>query len=151
MSDPVAKNIPALVVLHCSDTPDYPEGDPSFDRFGAEDVTRWHKERGFRTIGYHYVVRRSGVVEKGRPENEVGAHCLSRNKGSLGVCYVGRAKPTAAQLRAIQRLYYDFKERFGIQADDWKGHYEFNPAKTCPGIPMNAVRMMLDHDITFNA
>ena len=48
------------IILHCSATPEGKD-------FTVTDITRWHKERGFRTIGYHYVVYRDGTVHKGRP------------------------------------------------------------------------------------
>ena len=70
------------IIVHCTATP---EG-----RWVTnEEITRWHRARGFRTIGYHYVVYLDGTVHAGRPENEVGAHCQGRNADSIGVCYVG--------------------------------------------------------------
>ena len=70
------------IILHCSATPEGKD-------FTVADITRWHKERGFRTIGYHYVVYRDGTVHKGRPVEQIGAHCEGHNKNSIGVCYIG--------------------------------------------------------------
>lgn len=70
------------IILHCSATPEGKD-------FTVADITRWHKERGFRTIGYHYVVYRDGTVHKGRPVEQIGAHCEGHNKDSIGVCYIG--------------------------------------------------------------
>lgn len=131
------------VILHCADTPDYAEGDPRFDRFGAAEIRAWHLQQGWSDIGYHYVVRRTGVIEKGRPEAVVGAHCEGHNAESLGVCYLGRQSPTGAQLRSILALSIAFKERLGLEPKDWFGHYEFQPAKTCPGLLMPLVRSFL--------
>lgn len=139
---------PKLVILHCADTPDYPADLPGFDRFGAADIKEWHLARGFLDIGYHYVVRRSGVIEPGRPEGTPGAHCEGHNEGSLGVCYVGNHLPTIAQLRSILWLSRDFKERFGLTPEDWYGHQDFNPQKTCPGIVTPLIRAFLHHDVT---
>lgn len=73
------------IIVHCTATP---EG-----RWVTnEEITRWHRARGFRTIGYHYVVYLDGTVHAGRPENEAGAHCLGRNADSVGVCYVGGSR-----------------------------------------------------------
>ena len=55
----------------------------------AADVDRWHRARGFRSIGYHYLIRLDGTIEPGRSENEIGAHTLGQNATSIGVCYVG--------------------------------------------------------------
>jgi N-acetylmuramoyl-L-alanine amidase len=46
---------------------------PSMD-IGAKEIRRWHKAKGWSDIGYHYVIRRDGRVEKGRPDARVGAH-----------------------------------------------------------------------------
>ena len=55
------------IVLHCSATK---EGVP----FGIEDIDRWHRQRGFRKVGYHYVIEIDGTLRKGRDIAEIGAH-----------------------------------------------------------------------------
>ncbi len=70
------------IVVHCSATR---EG----GYFTAADIRRWHKERGWSDIGYHYVVRLDGWVEVGRPVEKPGAHAKGYNEDSIGVCYVG--------------------------------------------------------------
>ena len=55
----------------------------------AADIDRWHKARGWSRIGYHYVVRRDGTIERGRPDEHIGAHCNGHNAHSIGVCYEG--------------------------------------------------------------
>ena len=37
------------IVIHCTQTP------PGMD-VDVDKVTQWHKERGFDTIGYHYLI-----------------------------------------------------------------------------------------------
>jgi hypothetical protein len=89
------------IILHCSDSA---WGD-------AAVIDRWHKERGWLGIGYHFVIlngRRfanskfdvgdDGLVEVGRPLHTVGAHCFGRNEHSVGVCLIGRHHFTAKQL-----------------------------------------------------
>ena len=71
-----------LIVIHCSATR---EGlDISIDTF-----RKWHKARGFRDIGYHFIIHPDGNVERGRPIEQVGAHARGYNKNSVGVCYIG--------------------------------------------------------------
>lgn len=70
------------LIIHCSATP---EG----RAVSVSDITRWHRERGFRTIGYHYVIYLDGSVHAGRPVSEEGAHCLGQNRNSIGICYIG--------------------------------------------------------------
>lgn len=71
-----------FIVIHCAATR------PSQD-IGAKEIRRWHKERGWFDIGYHYVIRRDGDVEKGRPDDRPGAHARGFNERSLGICWVG--------------------------------------------------------------
>lgn len=48
-----------------------------------------HRKRKFLDIGYHYVIRRDGSLETGRPPLTTGAHAKGFNKNSIGVCMVG--------------------------------------------------------------
>jgi len=72
------------IIVHCSATP---EG----KNFTVEDIDKWHRQRGFRCIGYHYVIYLDGGIHLGRPIEEEGAHCSDggHNKHSIGVCYIG--------------------------------------------------------------
>lgn len=55
----------------------------------VKEIDQWHRARGFKEIGYHYVVHQDGSVQAGRSEDKVGAHVKGRNTDSIGVCYVG--------------------------------------------------------------
>ena len=74
-------SINALVV-HCADT--YPNMD-----VGVKEIREWHKSRGWDDIGYHYVIRRDGLIEHGRPLFFIGAHVAGYNTNSIGICMVG--------------------------------------------------------------
>lgn len=70
------------IVVHCSATrEDHP--------FTVADLRAAHLRRGFRDIGYHYYIRRDGVVVKTRPIEQPGAHVKGYNKFSIGICYEG--------------------------------------------------------------
>lgn len=70
------------LVIHCSAT--------RCDRdYTAEQLLRDHKARGFRTVGYHFYIRRDGSVTQHRRLLEVGAHCRPWNRCSIGICYEG--------------------------------------------------------------
>lgn len=74
------------LAVHCSATP--------ADRdIGAADIRKWHRERGWRDIGYHYVIRRDGTIEKGRADNVPGAHEPRINRNSISICLVGGSPP----------------------------------------------------------
>lgn len=93
--------------------------------------------RGWRKIGYHYVVHENGRLEKGREEWEQGAHCKGHNPHSIGVCYVGgldeHGKPadtrTEAQKVALLNLLRELKRKYP-KAKIY-GHRDF-AAKACP-------------------
>lgn len=118
------------IIVHCTAT-----------RAGREvtvaEITSWHKSRGFRTIGYHYIVGLDGKIHPGRPVEEMGAHCLGHNAASIGICYVGgldtEGNPadtrTEAQRGALRRLVRSLLRRF--PGATIHGHREF-AAKACP-------------------
>lgn len=70
------------IIIHCSATPEGRD-------VTVDDIRKWHKQRGFNDIGYHYVIYRDGSVHNGRDVNIAGAHCVNHNSYSIGVCYVG--------------------------------------------------------------
>lgn len=70
------------IIVHCSATP---EG----KYFDASDIDKWHKQRGWSGIGYHFVVLLDGTIQYGRDLKEVGAHTLGKNKTSIGLTYIG--------------------------------------------------------------
>jgi len=120
-----------LIIIHCTATP---EGRP----VTVADVTAWHKQKGFKTIGYHYLIGLNGEVWKGRDENEIGAHCEGHNATSIGVCYVGglakdgvTAKDTRTkkQSDALVKLTKELKAKYTSAVIH--GHNEF-AAKACP-------------------
>ncbi len=71
-----------FLVIHCSAT--------RCDRdYTPEQLLRDHRACGFRMVGYHFYVRRSGLVTRHRGLLEVGAHARGFNRCSIGVCYEG--------------------------------------------------------------
>ena len=89
------------IILHCTAT-------AAGRHFTVADIDRWHRQRGFKGIGYHYVVYLDGSVHAGRREEEAGAHCLGHNARSIGVCYVGgldaAGKPSDTRTQAQKPL-----------------------------------------------
>ena len=119
------------IIVHCAAKP---EG----KNFKAADIDRWHRERKMKCIGYHYVVDLDGTVEPGRPESEIGAHCLGHNQYSIGVCYVGgvaadgktpKDTRTAAQKEALLALLKKLRAKYPNASIH--GHRDF-AAKACP-------------------
>lgn len=80
-------------------------------------IHQWHLERGWSGIGYHYVIRYGGNVERGRPENTVGAHAgPDANSDSIGICLAGNLsvhEPTKAQMETLVWLIKGILKRLG--------------------------------------
>lgn len=119
------------IIIHCSATP---EGYP----FTIADIQRWHRERGFKSIGYHYVIHLDGTIHTGRPEQQAGAHCKGHNADSIGICYIGgldatNLQPldtrTQPQRKALRQLVEQLRHRYP-QARVY-GHCYFS-TKACP-------------------
>lgn len=119
------------IIVHCSATPEGMD-------FTVEDIDRCHRSRGFRCIGYHFVVYRDGTVHEGRPLKEPGAHCLGHNAHSVGVCYIGgcaadgktpKDTRTPEQRTKLRELVAELLEQFPNATVH--GHYEF-ANKACP-------------------
>lgn len=118
------------IILHCTATK---EGQD----YSVEQVRKWHLDRGFNDIGYHFLIRLDGTVEAGRPLETVGAHCKGHNANSIGIAYVGgldkngRPKDTRTlpQKEAMRRLVYDLKQYFPRL--EVHGHNEYS-TKACP-------------------
>lgn len=118
------------IIIHCSDTP------PTHD-WGAKEITVCHKQRGFRTCGYHYVVRIDGTVEKGRNLSEAGAHCKGFNAHSIGICYIGGRDAaghiadtrTPSQKAALLKLITSLTHLYRCKTT---GHNDHCSYKTCP-------------------
>lgn len=120
------------LVVHASATP------PTLD-IGAAEIRQWHLQKGWSDIGYHFVIRRNGKVEIGRPENQVGSHVAGRNSNSLGICLVGgtdaRQRPennfTAEQWASLQTLLMRLTQKY--PGATILGHRDFPGVhKACP-------------------
>lgn len=93
------------LVVHHTESGDVP----------VEEIDRWHKEKGWIGVGYHYVIRANGDIEKGRPDIKEGAHALGHNHDSLGVVLTGNfmnTVPTAAQMDSLVGLLSDLQGRY---------------------------------------
>lgn len=118
------------IIVHCTATQDG-------KNIKVEDINRWHKERGWNMIGYHYVVYLDGTIHQGRSEEQIGAHCLKHNTNSIGVVYVGgldaNGKPkdtrTEAQKQGLRKLLTELKRKYPKATIH--SHKDFAP-KACP-------------------
>lgn len=118
------------IIVHCTATR---EG----QNFKVDDINRWHKQRGWNMIGYHYVVYLDGTIHQGRSEDQIGAHCLKHNTNSIGVVYVGgldtEGRPkdtrTEAQKKGLRQILTELKRKYPKASIH--SHKDFAP-KACP-------------------
>lgn len=119
------------IIVHCSATREGRD-------FTIDDIRRWHKQRGYSDIGYHYVVYRDGSVHDGRDVNIIGAHCVGHNTYSIGICYIGGCKydgltpkdtRTEKQKAALKTLIMRLKAKYPYASV--RGHRDF-ANKACP-------------------
>jgi len=125
------------IVVHCTASPDYLD-------IGASTIRKWHKDRGWSDIGYHYVIRRNGEIEKGRPDEKIGAHARGANSSSIGIVWVGTNAPSPEQEKSLFSLIHFLMGKYSIKIDNVLGHHEaVKTSKTCPNLNMDRVRAEL--------
>lgn len=120
------------IIIHCSATPEGRD-------YTVDDIRRWHKDRGWSDIGYHYVIYRNGHIEPGRDVDIIGAHCVGHNTHSIGICYVGgvardcktaKDTRTLAQKAALLSLLVDLHKLYPKAII--VGHRDYDKGKACP-------------------
>ena len=126
-----SKRIINEIIIHCTATPEGRE-------CTVTEIRRWHIQRGFTDIGYHYVIHLDGRVEEGRNIDIAGAHCTGHNANSIGVVYVGgcakdgktpKDTRTEAQKSALANLLLDLRKLYPRATIH--GHRDF-ANKACP-------------------
>ena len=112
-------------------------GNPWDDDLSAAEIDASHKAQGWTCIGYHYVIRKDGTVEEGRPHWTIGAHAYRRNSNTIGIHVCGNfeiGEPTDAQIESLAMLLANLCTDYGlsIDRDTIVGHRELM-ATACPG------------------
>lgn len=132
--DEFIKNFPKIplnydkVTFHVSDSP-RDRGDD------AKAIDRWHRQRGFNQIGYHFLILPNGDVQIGRSLNLMGAHVIGQNRGNIGICFIGgwRGEDTRTeeQTKTMAWMILTFVQH-GIKQEEIKGHRDYDKQKSCP-------------------
>lgn len=118
------------IIIHCSATIEGKD-------FSVKDIDRWHKQRGFKMVGYHYVIRLDGTIEQGRPREMIGAHCTGHNALSIGICYIGgldkSGKPKDTRTQVQKNVLWSLVKSLQKQYPQatLHGHNEY-ANKACP-------------------
>lgn len=119
------------IIIHCAATK------PTWNG-GAETIRKWHLDRGWSDIGYHYVIKKDGTVEEGRSMRRIGSHVRGKNTGSIGICWVGGYDGvddrTDAQKKSLIELVKALRHDYGKLTVH--GHNEFS-SKSCPNFDVS--------------
>jgi len=118
------------IILHCTAT-------RAGEQINVKQIDKWHRDRGWSEIGYHYVLYADGTIATGRDIRKKGAHVKGHNHDSVGVAYVGGVDSnlvpqdtmTMQQEMAFLHLVNSLRVVFGDMSVH--GHNEFS-SKACP-------------------
>ena len=121
------------IFVHCSATK------PTMN-VGLREIRQWHKEMGWLDVGYHFIIKRDGTIEEGRPVDVVGSHVKGWNERSVGVCLVGgidekgkhSANFTPAQMSSLRNKLDELKAVYNVPI---MAHHDV-AAKACPSFDL---------------
>lgn len=124
--------VPERITVHCS-------ASPKGVYLKAYQLRKMHTDpppygNGWSDIGYHFVIRTDGVVEKGRPLNVQGAHVYGHNKNNVGICLIGgldnHGKPASTyskeQYHTLYALIFELCKQHQISFQDVCGHRDYS-------------------------
>ena len=118
----------------------------------VEDIRQWHTAKGWKDVGYHYVVTLDGTVQEGRSVNLDGAHSKGQNQDSIAVCYIGgltksgktpKDTRTEPQVYALHNLLTDLRKLYPKATIH--GHNEFS-SKACPSFDVQSEYYYLNNN-----
>jgi hypothetical protein len=120
------------IFVHCSAS-DHASHD------NVATMRRWHLERGWSDVGYHFFIRKDGTLERGRPLNRTPAAQRNHNSGTIAICLHGlrEEKFTEAQLTTLRNWCFEVNEAYNGSVT-FHGHCEV-AAKACPVIDYKSV------------
>lgn len=113
------------VFLHCSAS-----DNPAHDN--AATMNAWHLEKGYAEIGYHFFIRKNGMIEAGRSLEKTPAAQAPHNTGTIAICVHGLNEKnfTQAQKDAVVSLCKEINAAHGKNLF-FRGHREV-ANKLCP-------------------
>ncbi len=128
-----------MVILHHTWKPTVKDFEEKPDGvYWMKVIDRYHRMKGWRKIGYHFVVMPDGLIYVGRTLNETGAHTVGKNDTAIGVCLLGNfdeEEMPSEQYVTMKYLVCWLLNRFGLTPNDLFFHRDF-AQKTCPGLKL---------------
>ena len=106
---------------------------------------------GWAGIGYHYVIRKDGTIERGRPLATVGAHAEGQNYHTVGINVTGNFEkeiPTPAQIHSLEGLVAWICKTYSIVPGPSTivGHRDVN-STDCPGRNLYSLLPQIRKDV----
>ena len=129
------------IVIHCAYT-------TKTQDIGVHEIDRWHRDRGWWGIGYHFVIRRDGSIETGRPMEVIGAHVKGYNDESIGICLVG-GRAGGKEARDQDNFTFQqgvaLHELLQVICQEYPnakvvGHRDLDSSKTCPVVDLKLIK-----------
>ena len=132
------------VFLHCSAS-----NRPNHD--DVEVIRKWHKQRGWSDIGYHYFIRADGTIEKGRDIEKKPAAQAGHNTGTIAICLHGLYPQDFSlfQYESVYKLCKAIDDAYDDRRISFHGHCEVSP-KPCPVFDYRAVLKLDNLGIMFS-
>jgi N-acetyl-anhydromuramyl-L-alanine amidase AmpD len=125
------------IIVHCSDSDYTHHNDISV-------IKKWHvEENGWSDVGYHFFIKKEGIVQIGRDISVAGAHVKGYNATSIGICLAGKTKFTLEQFAALKNLIIGLREHLKEDIPVYP-HNAFNKAKTCPNFDVKKATNLLN-------
>lgn len=135
---PLDKQHHKYVIIHETDGPE--------DQT-VEEIDNFHKNvNHWSGVGYHRLIRNTGQIHTGRPDDVVGAQAAGLNSWSIGCAYIGqfgKKLPGDVQRKAMVHCVAVECLRWGIPVKNIIGHRDVaklvgdpSVATECPGDPI---------------
>ena len=135
-----------------------------------DEITRWHKQRGWSDLGYHYLITNifptyssykdgppegefDGALWIGRPIVRMGSHVRGQNAHSIGIAMVGYGPFSSNQIGTLVKQCANLCTVYNIPVDRVWGHYEYwtrdglAPKKPCPEVNMDEIRKRVGEEL----
>lgn len=118
------------VFVHCSDS-----DNPSHDN--TTTILQWHLERGFSTIGYHFVITKDGQIHAGRNIEIIPSAQIGHNTGSIAICLTGKNHFSEEQFNSLIEFCTQLNQLYNKNIT-FHGHCEVSN-KTCPNFDYKSI------------
>lgn len=102
------------LVVHCSAT-------QNVSSFTWKTIDQMHRQQGWLGIGYHFVIRTDGTIQRGRPLEAIGSHVKGYNNCSVGICLIGGVDSKG---KSVDNFTEKQKESLKCLLDYLRGYYK---------------------------